>query len=226
MVQLLTRMRKEKKVRRTICCALIMVCAVTSLAVAQNLKTIKLPEPEKTGGMPFMETLMNRMTTREYSPKKLPVQELSNILWAAWGFNRSDLNLRTAPSSSNRQEMSVYAILEEGAYRYDAKTNTLEPHVAGDIRKASGEQDFVYTAPLNLVFIADFTKMSNARREAKIVTASADAGFISQNVYLYCASRGLGTVVRGWFDREPFRKALQLGPDQYITYAQTVGYMK
>ncbi|MFC1550975.1 nitroreductase family protein [Candidatus Latescibacterota bacterium] len=211
--------------RRTIICiTLTAVLAVTSLAAAQELETIQLPEPEKTGGLPLMDALMSRTSTREYSTEKLPMQEISNILWSAWGFNRPDQNLRTAPSSSNRQEMSVYAILEEGVYRYDARENTLIQTVAGDIRKAAGKQDFVYTAPLNLVFIADLTKMTQNTRESKIITAAADAAFCSQNVYLYCASRGLGTVVRGWFDREPFREALQLGDDQYITWAQTVGY--
>ncbi len=205
---------------------LISVLAITSFVWAQELKTIRLPAPEQTEGMPFMEVLMNRRSTREFSPEKLPMRELSNILFAAWGFNRPEENLRTAPSASNRQEMTVYAILEEGVYRYDAKANTLVPTVAGDIRKSSGKQDFVYTAPLNLVYVADLTKMGGNSREAKIITASADAGFISQNVYLYCASRGLGTVVRGWFDREAFHEALKLGPDHYITYAQTVGYPK
>lgn len=209
-----------------ICVSLTAVLAVTSLAAAQELKTINLPEPQKTGGMPLMEALMKRSSIREYSLKKLPPQELSNILWAAWGFSRPEKNLRTAPSSNNRQEMSVYAILEDGAYRYDAKTNTLEPVISGDIRKSSGKQDFVFTAPLNLVYIADLTKMSEENRDAKIITAATNAGFISQNVYLYCASSGLGTVVRGWFDREVLGEALKLGSDQYITYTQTVGYMK
>jgi nitroreductase len=212
--------------RRTlICITLTVVLAVTSLAAAQDLKTIQLPEPEKTGGLPFMDAIMNRMSTREYSTDKLPMQEISNILFVAWGYSRPDQNLRTAPSSSNRQEMEVYAILEEGVYRYDAKENTLIQTVTGDIRTSAGKQDFVFTAPLNLVFIADLTKMTQNTRESKIITASADAAFCSQNVYLYCASKGLGTVVRGWFDREPFREALQLGDDQYITWAQTVGFM-
>ncbi len=210
-------------------CILIVLTVILNVsphAASQEMETIQLPEPEKTGGMPFMEVLMKRQSIREYSPEKLPMQELSNVLFAAWGFNRPEKNLRTAPSASNRQEMTVYAILEEGVYRYDAKNNTLEPVVAGDIRKSSGKQDFVYTAPLNLVYVADLSKMGGNSREAKIITASADAGFIGQNVYLYCASRGLGTVVRGWFDRQPFHEALKLGPDEYITYAQTIGYPK
>ncbi len=197
---------------------------IPSLAAAQDMTTITLPVPETSGGLPLMDALMSRMSTREYSTEKLPLQELSNILWVAWGYNRPDQDLRTAPSSSNRQEMQVYAILEEGVYRYNARENTLTMTVKGDIRRSAGEQDFVYTAPLNLVYIADLTKMTQTSREAKIVTASADAAFLSQNVYLYCASRDLGTVVRGWYDREEFRAALRLTPDQYITWAQTVGY--
>ncbi|MFC1650504.1 SagB/ThcOx family dehydrogenase [Candidatus Latescibacterota bacterium] len=215
-----------KNLRTMICITLAAVLAVTSLAGAQELKTINLPEPEKTGGLPFMETLMNRSSTREYSTEKLPAHELSNILWAAWGFNRPEKKLRTAPSASNRQELTVYAILEEGVFRYDAEANTLVQTVSGDIRESSGQQDFVYTAPLNLVFVADLTKMGGNNLENKIRMALADTGYISQNVYLYCASRGLGTVVRGLFDREVLSKAMKLGPDQYITLTQTVGYMK
>ncbi|MFC1541596.1 nitroreductase family protein [Candidatus Latescibacterota bacterium] len=213
------------KNRRTIICvALTTVLAVTTLAGAQELKTIQLPEPQKTGGMPLMEALMNRQSSREYSTRKLPPQELSNLLWAANGFNRPDRNLRTAPTASNRQEQSVYVILEEGAYVYDAAANTLDPVVTGDIRKSAGKQDFVFIAPVNLAYVADLTKMGGNNRDAKIVTASTDTGFISQNVYLYCASSGLATVVRGMFDRDTLHNALKLGPDQYITWTQTVGY--
>jgi len=215
-----------KKIRIIIHIVLIALFAVTSSAFPQELKTINLPEPETTGGMPFMEVLMNRQSIRDYSPEKIPMQEVSNILWAAWGFNRPEQDLRTAPSAGNRQEMTVYAMFEEGAYQYDAKANTLEPVVSGDIRKLSGSQDFVPTAPLNLLFIADLTKMGGKTREAKMNTAKVNAAFISQNVYLYCASKGLGTVIQGRYDRQLFPEALKLGPDQYITFTNTVGYPK
>ena len=212
------------KLRTIIYVVLTILFAITSTVFTQELETIHLPAPETTGGMPFMDVLMNRRSIRDYSPKKIPVQELSNVLWAAWGFNRPEEGLRTAPSAGNRQEMTVYALTEEGAYSYDAKANTLEQVMKGDFRKLAGSQDFVPTAPLNLLFIADLTKMGGKTREAKMNTARVNAAFISQNVYLYCASRGLGTVIQGRYDRELFPKALKLGPDQYIAFTNTVGY--
>ena len=215
-----------KLLRLIICLTLVFMFTVSSGTVAQELKTIQLPPPQKNIGIPLMQALNLRQSIREYSTKKLPLQELSNLLWAAWGINRPERDLRTAPSASNRQELDVYAVMEEGVYLYDAQAHALEPVLAGDIRSSTGTQEFVGTAPLNLVYIADFTRMKGRSREAAITTASADTGFISQNVYLYCASQGLGTVVRGLVDRDKLSEVMKLGPDKYITYGQTVGYPK
>ena len=215
-----------KHFRFIICFELAILLTVSSGVVAQDLKPIQLPAPQTEIGKPLMQALKLRQSIREYSTKKLPLQEISNLLWAAWGINRQESGLRTAPSASNRQEIDIYAIIEDGIYRYNAQANTIEQFLAGDMRSLAGRQDWIKMAPLNLLFIADLTKMGGSSREGKIVTASADAGFISQNVYLYCASQGLATVVRGGFNRKELSKAMNLGPDQYITYAQTVGYPK
>lgn len=166
-----------------------------------------------------MQVLKERKTTREFGPEKLSPQVLSNLLWAAFGINRED-GRRTAPSASNRQEIEIYVVMADGAFRYDAKGNQLEPVVKEDLRAATGSQDFVGKAPLNLVYVADLAKQKSADM------AYADTGFIAQNVYLYCTSEGLATVVRGMVPRDPMGKALKLRPDQRITLGQTVGYPK
>jgi nitroreductase len=192
---------------------------------AQGLKPVALPAPQTSGGKPLMQALKERKSTREFSPEKLSPQVLSNLLWAGWGINREN-GLRTAPSSSNKQEIEIYAVTADGAYVYDAKGNALKPVVSGDLRKVTGTVAFVGEAPLNLVYVADFSKMGNGDENAKTATANANTGLIAQNVYLFCASEGLGTVVRGSVPRAELSKALNLRPDQRITLAQTVGYIK
>lgn len=184
---------------------------------------ITLPKPQTEGGKPLMQVLAARRTSRSFSAEKLSPQMLSNLLWAAYGINRPD-GRRTAPTASNRQEMEVYAAMANGTYRYDAKANRLEPVSADDLRGATGMQDFVANAPLNLVYVADFDRVSGGNMDDKVLYASADAGFIAQNVYLYCASEGLATVVRGSVDRSGLAKALKLSPSQKVILAQTVGY--
>jgi nitroreductase len=192
---------------------------------AQDLKPVALPAPQTSGGKPLMQALKERKSTREFSPEKLSPQVLSNLLWAGWGINREN-GLRTAPSSSNKQEIEIYAVTADGAYVYDAKGNALKPVVNGDLRKLTGTVAFVGEAPLNLVYVADFSKMGGTDENAKTATANANTGLIAQNVYLFCASEGLGTVVRGSVPRAELSKALNLRPDQRITLAQTVGYIK
>jgi SagB-type dehydrogenase family enzyme len=196
-----------------------------ALVTAQEPKPVALLAPQTTGGKPLMQALKERQSTREYSEQRLSPQVLSNLLWAAWGINRAD-GRRTAPSASNRQEIEVYVITPDGGYVYDAKANALDPVVAGDVRKSAGTQEFIVRAPLNLVYVADLAKMGGSDENSKLATANADTGFIAQNVYLFCASEGLGAVVRGSVPRDELSKALRLRPDQRVTLAQTVGYLK
>lgn len=191
--------------------------------LAQDLKPILLPQPQTEGGRPLMQVLKDRKTTRDFAPDKLPQQLLSNLLWAAFGINRPD-GKRTAPSAMNWQEMDIYVAMSDGLFLYDAKRNRLEPQLAQDIRQATGTQSFVATAPINLVYVADLSKAGSGP-DAEVFTA-ADAGFISQNVYLFCASEHLATVVRGSIDRNALAKAMKLRPDQKIILGQTVGYPK
>ena len=211
--------------KRSVSLALALLAAGAAAALAQNLKPIPLPKPQTEGGKPLMQALSERKSAREFSPEKLPLQVLSNLLWAGFGINRPDGH-RTAPSANNVQEMDIYVATAEGAYLYDAKAHTLQPVTAEDLRGATGTQAFVREAPLNLVYVSDQAKLKARSAEDKLLYSGAHAGFIAQNVYLYCASEGLSAVVRALVDRAPLAAALKLRPDQRITLAQTIGYPK
>lgn len=185
------------------------------MALGISAQDINLPQPVKTGGMPLMEALSKRSSSREFSSADLDNQTLSNMLWAAWGFNRADK--RTAPSANDKQEMSIYVVLKSGAYLYDAKANKLVLKAKGDLRKQMGRQDFVATAPVNIVFVEDKSKQG---------AGATDCGFISQNIYLFCASENLATVVRGWFDANQVKEALKLESNMQPILTQTVGKRK
>lgn len=207
--------------------AVLFVCTLST--EAESPKVIKLPEAQMTGGMPLMDALKDRKTTRSFSETKLSDQTLSNLLWAAWGINRPIRNLRTAPSASNQQEIDVYVALEKGLYLYDAKVNELQLVLALDLRGDTGTQRFVKNVPLNLIYVADYGRMYQGRPMEirwKEFYSAANTGYISQNVYLFCASEGLGTVVRGLVDREKLAKAMKLRSDQKVILCQSVGYPK
>lgn len=208
----------------TIVWALSIMCVTASYS--DDRKAIKLPNPQTDGGRPLMQVLKDRSSSRLFNSQKIPDQILSNLLWAAFGINRPDTGKRTAPSAVNWQEIDIYVATVEGLYLYDAKTQTLEPVLSGDIRPATGKQDFVKEAPVNLIYVADFSRMGTAQKEDKELYSAADTGFISQNVYLYCASEGLATVVRGSIDKQTLTKIMKLRPDQKIILAQSVGYPK
>ena len=202
------------------------VMLMSRVVLAQGGGAIALPPPQTTGTVSLLQALRARRSTREFSSRPLPLDVLSTLLWSAFGVNRPDSGGRTAPSAHNWQEIEVFAALPDGAYRYDAREHALHLVAAGDLRAATGLQDFVGTAPLNLVYAADFGKMGDASAEDRTFYASADAGFVAQNVYLYCAAAGLACVVRGLVDRRKLAPALQLRTDQRIVLAQTVGYAK
>ncbi len=202
----------------------VMTFVFTFGAAAQEIPDIALPAPRIDGGKPIMQALKDRQSSRTFSTKNLPDQVLADLLWAAAGINRADSGKRTAPSARNWQEIDVYTVMEEGAYLYDAKTNSLKAVVKGDIRKITGVQEFVASAPLTLVYVADTTKMTGSSPEDHDLYIGVDTGFISENVYLFCASEGLATVVRGSVDRKVLAEALKLPQHKRVTFAQTVGF--
>lgn len=186
--------------------------------------TIPLPAPETTGGKPLMEVLRSRCSTRTFNDVALPLQVLANLLWAAGGVSRADSGKRTAPSARDWREIDIYVVMKEGAYRYDAPSHCLHPVVSGDLRGQTGQQDFVATAPVNLVYVADPNRMVDVGPERQALYGATDTGFVAQNVYLFCASAGLATVVRGSVDTVALGAALKLGSQQRIILAQSVGY--
>jgi SagB-type dehydrogenase family enzyme len=185
--------------------------------------TIKLPAPDKRGGIPLMQALGKRRSSREFQHKPLPLPVLSSLLWAAFGVNRRGSG-RTAPSALDAQEIDVYVALPGGAYIYDARAHALRLVAASDLRRVTGYQDFVDEAPLDLVLVADHARMRMVPAAQRESYASAAAGAIAQNVYLYAASAGLATVIRAWIDRAAIADALGLTHDQQVLLSQTVGY--
>jgi len=216
--------------RRTVSAAvsviLTLVLVWSASGAAQDLNPVQLTPPNLDGGRPLMQALKARATSRAFDTEKLPDQVLSNLLWAAFGVNRPDSGRRTAPSAQNWQEVDVYVVMANGTYVYDARAHALTPVAPDDLRALTGKQSFAKDAPVTLVFVADYARMGRASQEDKDLYSAADTGYISQNVYLFCASEGLATGVRGSIDRPVLAKALKLRPEQKIMLAQSVGYPK
>jgi nitroreductase len=164
---------------------------------------------------PLLELLQRRRSSREFADRPIDMQLLADLLWAAFGVNDRDGH-RTAPSARNWREIDIYVALAQGLYRFNPHTETLELASREDVRACTGLQDFVATAPVNLVYVADRGKMGGASPQEQDFYGAADAGVISQNVYLFCASAGLSTVVRGLIDRPSLAKHMKLRPDQRV----------
>ena len=216
----------KKILTLAICFAIMILSACCEVSHAESAKSIKLSAPQTKIGMPLMQALENRKSGREFSSAELPLQVISDMLWAACGINRPDSGHRTAPTAMNMQEIDIYVAKADGLYLFDAKENILKLILAEDIRALTGKQPFVKDAPINLVYVANLSKMNKLSAENMDFYAATDTGFISENVYLFCASSGLATVVRGFVDRPALTKAMKLRPDQKIILAQTVGYPK
>ncbi len=196
---------------------LLAVCALFFSMTSMRGQNISLPAPQLADNVSLATALQQRCSQRSYDTvRPLDKQQLSNLLWAAWGYNRE--NKRTAPTALDKQDITLYVFLSEGIYRYDARENTLVEVARGDHRAATGKQPFVATAPVNIVFVSDTRLLDNA------VMSAVGCGAIAQNIYLYCASAGLATVVRGSFDAEALNSLLHLDPAQKVMLAQTIGY--
>ncbi|HEX5698864.1 MAG TPA: SagB/ThcOx family dehydrogenase [Rhodoferax sp.] len=192
-------------------------------AEGDAVDTIALPAANTNGGMPLMHALARRQSQREFAPDPLPLPLLSNLLWAAAGLNRPELGGRTVPSALNAQEVDVYVALPAGLYRYAALGHALHLVRATDVRRVTGYQDFVDSAPLDLIMVADYSRMKLVPVAMRMAYAHASAGAMAQNVYLYCAAEDLATVIRAWLDRDALSKAMGLGTEQQVLLSQTVG---
>jgi len=207
---------------------LIITAMLFSLTcLPQELVNISLPAPNTKGGKPLMEALNDRQTKRDFSQQKLSDQQLSDLLWAGFGINRTESGRRTAPSAVNWQETDIYVSLESGVYLYDAKKNELTAVISGDHRKDMGKQNFTGDAAVMLVFVADYSKMGLVTpKENKDFYSAVDVGYISQNVYLFCSSENMSTVVLGMIDRDKIKELLKLKEDQKVILTQCVGFPK
>jgi nitroreductase len=192
-------------------------------ATGDRASTIALPKVDLHGGMPLMEALAARRSSREFAPEPLPLPLLAGVLWAAFGINRPDGG-RTAPTAINAQEIDVFVALPNGAYLYDAAKNALTMVASTDVRRVTGYQDFVDEAPVDLVYVTDHARMRMVPAAQRQLYSSAAAGAICQNVYLYAAAHGLAAVIRAWIDRDAIAEALGLTHDQQVLFSQTVGY--
>lgn len=197
---------------------LIVLISVLFMSNSLFAQDIKLPAPNKSGGKPLMQALSERKSSRDFIDKELSVQQISDLLWAANGFNRDDK--RTAPTANNKQELELYVATKYGVYFYDAKNHLLKEVKKGDYRGKTGVQDFVSVAAVNLIFVSDADKASSMHY------AYTSCGYVSQNVYLYCASEGLGSVARGSFNKDELSKLLNLKPNQEPLLTQSVGFIK
>jgi len=199
---------------------------IATVATSPMKDPFMLPPPQTTGGMPLMQALKARRTTREYDSQSLSPQMLSNLLWAAFGVNRVETKGRTAPSAHDLQEISIYVVTKPGVSLYDPFAHKLLPVSDKDISALTGKQDFVKDAPVNLVFVSDFDKFKDVDEDYKKSCSKTDTGFISQNIYLFCASEGLATMVRAYIDIPALTQALGLKKNQRIILAQSIGYPK
>ena len=190
---------------------------------AQVVETIPLPSAQKTGGMPLMEALQLRKTQRSFSPKELTSQQLSNLLWAAYGINRPD-GFRTVPAAKNWFEYDIYVLKSDGWFLYEVSKHALLKMGNEDLRIYGGTQDFVKAAPVILVYVADFDRMTGATDDLKKFFSAVDLGYISQNVYLWCASEGLATIILGQVDKPKVHELLKLKPAQQVILSQPVAY--
>ncbi len=194
---------------KKILCPLLLAMSLLSPLGAED---IPLPKAVTTGGMSLNDALSRRKSTRDFSPRELTLQQISNLCWAANGINRPDGG-HTAPTALNAREISLYILLKSGAYLYDAEAQTLRQISTEDLRPLTRSKN----APVEILLVSDLTKQGRTYSET-------DAGFVSQNIYLHCAASGLGTVVRSALDNALLQKKLNLPDSRSILYAQSAGY--
>jgi len=191
---------------------------------------IELPAPQCDLSFPLMKALENRRSVRKWKDDPLSEQELSNLLWAACGITKpaakSAKSKRTAPSACNGQEIKVYVATRDGLYLYDEVCHQLVPKKSANLMEFIGTQKMMHSAPLGLIYVADFSKMTNflyRTDEQRWFMATTDTGFISENVYLYCAAARLSTVILALVKRDKLHEEMGLPECEKIIFTQVVG---
>ncbi|MDR1385898.1 MAG: nitroreductase family protein [Planctomycetaceae bacterium] len=195
--------------------SLVIILACVSLTAFAH--DITLPAPQRSGGKPVTDLINERQSCREFAETPLDLQTISDLLWAAYGFNREDK--RVIPTGLNKQELDVYIITKEGAYLYDAANNKLILKTAGDHRQFAGKQSYAQQAPVNFFYVNDETKGNGGG-------SYLSAGCAVQDVYLTVGSKGLGCTIRMSFESEPLKKLFKLNERQNILAAQSIGQKK
>jgi SagB-type dehydrogenase family enzyme len=221
----LVRQRGFAAILRVAVVAILALLVGQASVVAADLESRDLPPPQMTGGKPIMQALKERRTVRDFKPDPLSDQQMSDLLWAAFGVNRPAIDHRTAPSAFNAQDVDIYLAVADGLYLYDARLHRLRKVSREDVRGLTSGEAFAKVAPVSLVYVSDFARLAKAAPERREVYAGVDTGCIVQNVYLYCASTGLATVVHE-LERTGLAKAMNLRPDQHVVLAQAVGLPK
>jgi SagB-type dehydrogenase family enzyme len=206
-------------------CLAVTLLSLATPSSAQEFKPVKLAPPQLAAGTSLMQALKDRQSSRSFSKKPLPHEVLSQLLWAADGVNRPESGKRTAPSAMNRQEIDIYVAAANGLFLYKPREHSLLPILKQDIRALTGRQSYAADAALNLIYVADFSRVpGNTGMDEKMVFAAVQAGCICQNVYLYCAQEHLATVARASIDKEALATVMRLKDHQNIILAQSVGY--
>lgn len=186
--------------------------------------TITLPEPDKVGGAPLMKAISDRKSSRAYRPQALSDQMISDLVWVSAGINRPEKGGITIPTAMGSKEIDVYVMTDKGVFFYKSGSHQLIPVEKGDHRSIAGKQEFAAQAPVTLFFVADHARMKPKDEEARNSFGAMTAAYASENVYLYCASKGLATVVRAAIDKDALSALLKLRPEQKLLLAQSVGY--
>lgn len=170
-----------------------------------------LPPPQQGLDAPLHVALEQRRTSRQFSEESLSPELLSGLMWSAYGYNRPNEHKRVAPSARNCQEYDIYLFTEQGGYRYDADKHSLTLVVDGDNRAVLSSQKFFATAPAIVLLVANYDRMKMFSTPAdRDFYAAVDGGYISQNIYLFCAAAELGTVACGAIDRDAIHKLLNI----------------
>ena len=192
---------------------------------SQESEDIRLNQPDKTRGLTVMEALSVRASVSSFDTTAIRIQDLSDLLWAANGVNRPESGKRTAPSAQNAQDIDVYVFMKQGAFRYNAKEHVLDFVAEGDHRALiAGRQAYVANAPLILLLVSDISRFPSGEPEQRLRNAAIDAGTVSQNIALLCASSGMVTRPRVSMDQEKLREILKLNENQYLILNNPVSY--
>ena len=211
---------------------LLFLASLTLAVSAQDLKVLPLNAHSTIKGSNLMEAFQNRQSIRSMETTDLPLQDLSDLLWAANGINRPETGKRTAPSAMDSRDVDVYVCRADGAYLYDATANNLKQLTTKDVRPLLDGRR-ITGAPVILLITSDLAKFRSYKPDSSeefnkqtIAMGCLDAGIVSQNIALYCAGTGLATVPRAQMDQKALREALNLKKTQQLWLNHPVGYAK